>query len=259
MTKRYTLLVICMMMVTIGIFAQDAIPTETVQQTRVNHEGVQFSFDSSLAESVAFVQQPAEIDGPAPYPAYTQYLLQDYAYETPFAPGAQINILSTSNFAELPVYGDQLNALYLLLAERPELSDYVTAAPGTPEVATLPFLPVYPAAQVFRAQPEYLEMPGLSGVRYLVYFSQGVNPIVEGNVFYTFQGITDDGQYFVSIIFPVNTGVLSIDGNVEDYDAFATNYLPYLDEVVQRVHTAEFFSPALSTLDDVVQSIRVNR
>lgn len=247
-----------MLLVAAGVFAQNAVPTETIQQTRVNHEGVQFSFDSSLAGSVAVVQQPAQMDGPAPSPAYTQYLLESYAYETQFAPGAQINILPTSGFAEFPTYGDQLNALYLLLAERPFLNDYVTAAPGTPEVATLPFLPVYPAAQVFRAQPEYLEMPGLSGVRYLTYFSQGVNPIVEGDVFYTFQGITDDGQYFVSAIFPVNTGVLSTDGNVEDYDAFATNYLPYLDEIVQRVHAAEFFSPALSTLDDVVQSIRVN-
>ena len=59
---------------------------------------------------------------------------------------------------------------------------------------SLPMLPVVPAAQVFRAQAQYVDLPGLSGIRYLTYYSQGISPLTATDILYVFQGLSADGQ-----------------------------------------------------------------
>jgi len=268
MTKRAMALLLLAVPMSFNVFAQDAtpvtVPTEIVQQARVNHEGVQFTFDALLADSVSVATYSAESgDVQLPSPAHTEFTFEGYGEGDylRYAPMPRIDIFTIEDFGPYPDFITQLDKLTGLLAERPDLNRYVTANFVEPAVSALPFLPLIPAAQVFRAQPEYIEVAGIEGIRYLTYYSQGMNPIVEGEVFYTFQGITDDGQHYVSVILPVNTGVLPTEMPASvDSDTFAAEYQQYLMDIVGSIVPVqpEGFTPALSTLDALAQSITVS-
>lgn len=269
-TRTILLILIAAFALPFSLYAQDAptpapVTAEVVQQVRVNHEGVQFTFDALLAGSVAVADYPAsEGEVQVTSPAYTEFTFDGYTAGEylNYAPMPRIDVFTIEEFGPFPYFIEQLDELSRLLAERPDLNQYVLADVSSPDAARLPFLPIFPAAQVFRAQPEYIRVPGVEGIRYLVYFSQALNPIAEGEVFYTFQGITDDGQHYVSVIMPVNTGVLETDFPViEDYDAFAAEYQQYLMNIVGTLTPAdpESFTPALSVLDALAQSITISR
>jgi hypothetical protein len=144
----------------------------------------------------------------------------------------------------------------------PDLNQYVNVTLGTPDAMTLPFLPLIPAAQVMRALPEYIDVAGIDGIRYLVYYSQAPNAVMEGEMFYAFQGITDDGQYYVSLMLPVNTGMLPTEEPTPvDLDVWVAGYQDYLQNLLGQVTAAggEGFAPSLATLDVLAQSVTVNR
>lgn len=84
----------------------------------------------------------------------------------------------------------EIGSLRALLQERP--------APNQIR-GELPFLPLVPAAQILNGALRYVDFPGGRGVRYLVAFSQEVAPVTRAQVFYTFQGLTNDGKHYVSL------------------------------------------------------------
>jgi hypothetical protein len=80
-------------------------------------------------------------------------------------------------------------------------------------------------------------------------------------MFYTFQGLTNDGKYYISVIMPVSHPQLPASG--EEYtgsmDDLYEDFMAYLDETLLTLESwqdAEF-SPTLVSLDDLVQSIKV--
>lgn len=96
----------------------------------------------------------------------------------------------------------EIGSLRALLKERPAPS----AIRGE-----LPFIPLPNAGQVMNAAVKYLDFGGGRGVRFLVAFAQDVSPISRDQVFYTYQGLTNDGKYYVSLQFPVTLAELPKD------------------------------------------------
>jgi hypothetical protein len=90
--------------------------------------------------------------------------------------------------------------------------------------------------------------------------SQDPRPIMlSQELFYTFQGFTDDGAYYVAAFFPLTTTALPDTIEVEDWEAFHANYDTYLLEttaVLDQLPLTEF-APDLTLLDAVVTSLRV--
>ncbi len=265
------MLTLVALVVPLAAHAQDGptpapVTLDPVPYMRVDHAGIRFAFEAALADAVTVAEYPAtEGDVQMPSPAYTEFVFEGYADGGDWLRHAltpRISIYTIEDFGPYPFYIEQLDELSRLLAERPDLNRYALAHAGDPDALTLPFLPLFPAAQVFRARPEYVEVANVRGIRYLAYYAQAMNPIAEGEVFYTFQGITDDGQHYVSAILPVNTGVLPSElPAIDDPDAYAEEYRQYLMDVMGHLTTAqpERFTPALSMLDDLVQSIDIRR
>lgn len=128
----------------------------------------------------------------------------------------------------------------------------------------LPFLLGPPAGQVFAARVHYLDFPGGSGVRYLTMYSSDVSPVTSDRLFYTFQGLTADGNHAVVLTFPVSTRLLPA-----TYDAVpaaqrnaisqGVDSPAYLVRTARRLETATAadFSPTLDRLDAVTRSLRL--
>ena len=126
--------------------------------------------------------------------------------------------------------------------------------------AHLPFMPVLNATQVIRAHPAALNVGAARGIEYFTYFSQAPEPILEGQVFYTFQGITSDGLYYLSFSMPVETGLLPADIPQDlNWDAFSARYPDYLQETFVALNSADpaAFMPAAGDLHAFIASLTV--
>ena len=84
---------------------------------------------------------------------------------------------------------------------------------------------------------------------------------LDGVLFYTFQGLTGDGAYYIAAQFPVQSSVLpaSEPMNTEQYNAFVASFDVYLADVTAQLNAApaQSFSPDLTVLDNVFASMSI--
>jgi len=130
---------------------------------------------------------------------------------------------------------------------------------GAARPASMPFLPIFNAAQSFYTKVEFITTEQLSGVRYLTQFQQAVYPIQNGNMIYTFQGITSDRQYYIAAIFPESHDLLDAYDQFEYTNEFEENFMTYLTQTADQLQAQpdDGFQPGLDALDAVIRSIRV--
>lgn len=180
--------------------------------------------------------------------SFTDYVIQVGAYQSP-----RMYVFPVANFEGYNEEGPQrIDNLTKLLQDKPQ------TFPND-----IPVLPVFNAAQVFRARTQYIAFQNGEGIRFITYYTQAVNPITSRDIFYTFQGLTYDGKYYVSLIMPVSQ--LGLPANGEDvvggdYDAFAAGYEAYLSTTLQALNEADSstFTPTLDQLDTLVNSLTVS-
>jgi hypothetical protein len=123
---------------------------------------------------------------------------------------------------------------------------------------SLPFLPWLNAKQTFCAQPKIVDFHSGKGLRYLAYYAQAPELALDRQVFYTFQGLSSDGKFYISASFPVATGIFP---NLPPEGPFFPDpaFLETMKEQVSQLNSqaANRFDPSLSTLDALVSSISI--
>ncbi len=228
-----------------------------------------FTLDPMLASNVSIAQVPGDPPDLAqpggPQAAHTEFILTKELLSTgapvPSILDADVAILvfPVENFAPYDFYAMRREAMQELLLTRPNLDDYMV--PLSNESNTeLPFLPVFPAAQVIRARAQYVDGVDVSGVSYITFFSQGITPFTSDSFMYTFQGLTHDGTAYVSMIAKLNTDLfpaqIAPDFNM---DSFVATMQQYNIDSIATLNAAspDAFSPSLNTLDALVASFRV--
>lgn len=78
-------------------------------------------------------------------------------------------------------------------------------AKGSSAVAgEIPILPPAEAVQVLKARVKLLPFKGGKGFAFLTAYAQDDVPVANRDLFYTFQGLTDDGRYWIAFYYPVN-------------------------------------------------------
>ncbi|MAT43492.1 MAG: hypothetical protein CL609_14240 [Anaerolineaceae bacterium] len=127
----------------------------------------------------------------------------------------------------------------------------------------LPFLPMFNAAQVMSAQVKFMDFQNGQGVRFITQFDQAPLPINNYELIYTYQGLTKDGLYYVAAVLPVNLSGLPADQQITDQDPtdFVNNFPAYLENTIQTINqqAAGDFSPTLTSLDEMIQSIEIKQ
>ena len=232
---------------------------EPVEQPDVVYEGISFSFDPNIAQSVNMSTVPGQNMGEdympgETYPTYFEFTFNNYAvadhFHTPkiiVYPVEEYRAISTSA-------SERIDSLQLALMNHP----------GGGVISNLPFLPMWPAAQMFSAQVGYFDFQNGSGVRYLTMYGQAIYPVDNQNLFYTYQGLTNDGRFYISAVLPVMHLGLPDDGSIlleDDYMAFEANWETYINDTVNWLNaqdTGSFF-PGIDLLDGMMASFKVDR
>jgi hypothetical protein len=122
-------------------------------------------------------------------------------------------------------------------------------------------LPVGP----FNAQVKAIDFTNGHGLRYLTQFDEAPLPVNNHELIYYYQGLTTDGQYYVQVILPLQAPFLPPDENpnsslpASGIPFNADQLQSYFSAVTQRLNTTtpDQFSPPLTALDELIQSIEI--
>jgi len=229
-------------------------PTPSIEAPTISYEGVSFSFGPEIASAAEGQIIPAATGEDIPpweiTPGHTQFSFSDYILQNTFH-NPQIIVYPVEEYAQLSegvstIVGD----LRRLLAER---------SMTVPE-SGLPFLPTWNAAQMMQTQFTYLDFKNGSGIRYLTQYGQAAWPINNESMFYTFQGLTEDGLYYISAIFPVSNPVLPPANSVALSDDFIDRFPEYVAETEALLdgEPAANFTPEITVLDNLLYSLEIH-
>lgn len=227
--------------------------TETSQPTATPQfqcAGLGLTTEPWLTVEVTCEQVPAQNENEfLGLPAHTELQILGYPV-TPSFHLPRVMVFPVEEYRLIsPEASDRVDQLQELLRRKPD-----------PAEEPYPFLPVWNAGQMMAAQFNYVEFVDGEGIRYLTQYGQAAWPINNKDLFYTFQGLTSDGEYYLSALFPVTHPDLPPDGDAyigEAYDEFIDGYAGYLDEIEAQLEASasKAFEPGLNALDAVVSTL----
>ena len=247
-----------------GNLLEGTILASNDPSTDVLFEGIRFRYPSSVVESV----WPEVVAGAPPTPGGAEWEGDPAHYSLTFAslsgPAAFQRYWGTwlqlpPQIRVYPVAGMESNEFIRTRIEG--LRTLLETKPDSP-ADEIPVLPWINAAQVFRAQVRYLDFQNGGGVRFITQYRQDPAPVTDDEIFYTFQGLTDDGAYYVLASFPLSTDVLTdtLDFESQAFREFEQkNYEEYLQEQVDMLDALSSgqFEPDLAILDQIVASLEI--
>ncbi len=224
--------------------------TPAAPEPDVVYEGIRFSYDETIMGELSITREEGvlEPDHPWKMPEHISFTFDEYVLPEGYHQ-AQIRVFAVEDFKEVnPDAGNRLDRMQELLASDPVNPD---------EFFVVHF---WNAMRYFLAQGGTVDFQNGRGVRYISQYGQAAMPIGYPHMFYTFQGLTDDGSYYISVIVPVSHPSLPETEGVTLDESFYENWESYLQETQVQLdgESADSFVPSLLELDDMVASLRVD-
>jgi hypothetical protein len=218
--------------------------------TEVSYMGTSFTIPLGLASGTQneIVPQTSPDEPLQVWPAHAKIVLQGYPLQnTPYTP--QVLVFPQEEYVRMS--NDPAASQYDANTMVNTLQD-IFRTQTFPTQGNLPTLPDPHARQVFHAQETILSFKNGNGIRYLTSYSQAAFPSISGNLLYTFQGLTNDGKYYISVVMPIE--LAGLDPAPENAD----QYPNYLSTTVDRLRQpGNPFNPSIESLDALVQSLTV--
>jgi hypothetical protein len=135
-----------------------------------------------------------------------------------------------------------------------------------------PQVPFFNAGPLIGAKSEVIHFRGGQGLRLITEYAQFFAPINNNDLFYHFQGLTDDGSMYIVAILPVTAPLLATDaGPASLPPAGGVPFPGYetIDEALLEIYyrsatdllngtAPDLFQPSLSSLDALIQSLEVS-
>lgn len=218
---------------------------------------ISFSYSMQIAQDAVWERVPASLDPQTPtgpIPEYTHVIFQNYDDVAGWTNTGQfIHVYPVVTFPADP------NAPYTRALE--QLRAVLGGRPNMP-AGDLPMLPTVTASQYVQTQVQYVDFANGSGIRYVTAAGLDVSPLSDQVLFYTFQGLTSDGAYYIAAQFPVQSGVLppvSEAMDTQQYNEFVAGFENYLADVSAQLNALapQAFSPDLTLLDNLFASMTV--
>ena len=213
---------------------------------RVDYRGVSLSYDSSLAEQVAPRYVPASEQLGAVVPEHIEL---DFDPDRTHLLPARDTGIRVFRVRDL----QQIDGMYRA------------------GVAALEPMPLIPGYRMLRVNERLVSFANGKGARAIVaYAGQDYGPLTNEEIFYSYQGITDDGLYYVSATFPLRTAFLprtvadgfpsmpsATPGEPEYQEAYVAAMHRFNHDVTERLDRldAAEYQPSLHLLDALIRSL----
>jgi hypothetical protein len=224
-------------------------------QANVTCNNLSFYLDPALASGFhcETIPESSNPDDPAfaLNPQTTRVTLDGYSigprFHTP-----HIEIFSVQRFQQ--ILPDQANARIA------DLQALLAGAP--PSKKALPLLPVFNAAEMFKTKYAILDFQNGKGIRYLTQYAQAFYLVNNHDMFLSFQGMTADGAYWISIILPITHPSLPENGDNppgNNWVDFQNNADAYFSQKASDLNAqpAGSFAPSIELIDSLIHSITI--
>lgn len=268
-----------------------------------SHAGVSFTYDASLASDVkAEVARPEGCGKPGDVlPTHVAFTLAGYPkpHESPFMQPPEIRVFPVAEYRRalaacekemaatiigsspplsyVSDFDDEVRTLKALSAARPgprALGAWLRKKSRGREYlrGRMPLVPMYDVGEALRAKVSYVDFRGGSGVAFVTQYTIEDTLVSNQALAYVFQGLTRDGQYYVSAAFPVAAPFLPSDYTEREAARLGLNqavlsdtklerrYKNYLARTARRLEALPpgDYRPGLGLLNDLLRSLDVN-
>jgi hypothetical protein len=232
----------------------------------VDFGGISFAYDASLASGVTASVVPKDEGGPnaacwSTHPKEVVFKFHDFAFATSEMVPATIYVFPINSDYQcsnpmdtIEYWQREVDALQDVLARRPSLAE----PPSTRDTILTPYLPPINAGGFLVGKQEYLNFRNGSGMRYLIQFTQQpIKPRAEDTI-YTYQGITNDGKYYVAATLPAFLPA-PLDNPMEQFSTQQgwDDFYHQLRLKVNQIPDKDFH-PSLDALDGIFSSLTVS-
>lgn len=225
----------------------------------ISFEGVSFVVYDGLASSATPEKMTAvESNSGGPWgiaPTHLRFTLTGYALQGKFHE-PRLFVYPAGEYAASNAYAaEQIDNLKKILAGAAMLEE------------TLPRIPFFNAGPLMAASMQIVPFQNGSGIRALTEYAQYSAPVNNRELFYHFQGLTNDGKYYLIAILPVTAPILAEDekpdaavpeGGVPIPSDVGPNQVYYFS-ITEKLNmlAPDAFLPSLEVLDALIRSILV--
>ncbi len=237
-------------------------PSATAQSDAIIPEGeiasmggISFLMPNGMASDASSVMT-GDVEFPyiypmeQPMPQHAKFILNNYPVQgAMFEP--QIMVFNAAEYAQ---YGTSETQLIAVLT-------HMNFTDDQPLPAGLP------VGAGYNAQVYGINFQNGKGIRYLTQFDQAPVPANNQGLIYYFHGITNDGQYYVEAILPVQAPFFAADSSPNSlvpadgipFPVDMEGMIGYYSAITERLNATDTFSftPYLDHLDSMMESIQI--
>ncbi|MCL4528075.1 MAG: hypothetical protein M1282_01530 [Chloroflexi bacterium] len=248
-----------------------AMPTQprppSSDGTTVSYGSVSLVLPSGLANEISGSQVPRADSNDGAWwaltPGHTQINLDGYLLQGKFHK-PQIFIYPALDYAQMvPAAFEAIHRL-----------DNILANPGAGISSNqLPPVPFFNAQQVFASNIQIVTFQSGRGVRFLAEYGQYPASANNHDLFYQFQGLTSDGNYYIVAILPINSSLLGESSDPASAipvggvaypnmgSATTADWNNYYNAVTVQLNAQgpSDFVPTLNQLDLMIQSMKITQ
>ncbi len=247
----------------IFISLTQAMPATAMPPGEIFVSPLRMSLPRAIASGALGEQVPPASGQDLPYweltPGHIVITLEGYALQDKFHQ-PRIYVYPASAYAEMvPGAFESIRRVNNILY-----------AAGAPSFDELPSVPFFNAAQVFASNIQTVSFQNGGGVRFVTEYAQSFATVNNMDLFYHFEGVTRDGDYYIVAILPVTAPVLAETSETgaaipvggiafPDINDPNADFKGYYDAVTNLLNSTspEAFHPTLSQLDALIQSIHI--
>jgi len=230
------------------------VPPATATNATCNE--IAFYLDPLLATAYTCTTVPADPGPMNPAPEMTRITLIGYSPSATNPISPQIFVMPVNEYAtaDPTSFPGNLSTLQGLL---------IASSPPVYGAAPLP-MPVLPEGGGIPGpffQYGVISFADGVGIRFITQKSFDAVPLANDQTFYTFQGLTTGGQYWVSALLPIQHPILQASGGTPPvgmtWDDFWTGYDTYMTTMINQLNaeSPDSFDPQIPALDALVSSI----
>lgn len=244
----------------------------------VSYHGISFVFDSSLGEIAAETRCAVTDLGKGVFYEYHPEH-PAFVFNGSYADQQKDSFFSTP---EIRVY--RVDEYQKIVGQNAELKRFVEAGferlrdvldkQPTSFIHSAPFVAILEAGQLFYAKVKYVNFQNGKGILYLTYFCReawGGCRINNQALSYIFQGLSDDGRYFIHGTFPIKANFLPLSETLsgdsgcfdplpgatsEEISQSCEMYGRQIGEKVEALPSTDF-EPPLALFDQLFKSLSI--
>jgi hypothetical protein len=228
---------------------KETLTVTSTPGTNATCNELSFYLDPTLATSYHCETVP-ESNGPTPfviYPTYTKVSLEGYVLSDRFMKPV-ISVFPIEKYGQL--LPDPVNSDLKLL------QDLIAGA--VPASVELPLLPVQNARQLYFAQYMIIPFSNGSGFHCVTQYAQNYWPANNHDMFFSYQGLTSDEKYWISIILPISHPSLPNNGD-NPPQLFINDPKAYYSQIANQLNAEQpkSFIPSIVKLELLIKSITI--